>query len=348
MSAEVISRRTFMKMACSVTAAALLPPVIPVSAMPGFEEVTRGKDGSYYLSKTAFLMGTYVTISASGPSQDLLQEASSVGFDEIRRLIPVFNRFDSSSALSQFNAQGHLGDAPKELLEVSAMSRQLHEQSLGSFDVTILPALKLMETYAGNTEKLASAGFQKELKERLALVDGSKITISRNGLSTSTKEMALTFDGIGKGYILDAAAAVMKNSGVTNFLINGGGDMIASGVREKGRPWTVAVENPLNPSRPYAVVKMNNEAIATSGGYEVFFDSARVHHHIVDPRFGICPDAGRVVSVRASSVALADAYATMLCVLGPREGLRLADGVSGVNALFAGKQKRMLKTSGWV
>jgi len=76
MSAEVISRRTFMKMACSVTAAALLPPVIPVAAMPGFEEVTRGKDGSYYLSKTAFLMGTYVTISASGPSQDFLQGAS--------------------------------------------------------------------------------------------------------------------------------------------------------------------------------------------------------------------------------------------------------------------------------
>jgi thiamine biosynthesis lipoprotein len=68
-------------------------------------------------------------------------------------------------------------------------------------------------------------------------------------------------------------------------------------------------------------------AIATSGDYRRWLDvGGRRYGHTLDPRSGWPAENGvRSVSVLHARCMLADAWATALAVLGPNEGLALAE-----------------------
>ena len=88
-------------------------------------------------------------------------------------------------------------------------------------------------------------------------LDGRRVT-SRN------KAVALDFGGYLKGVALDRAAAILKARGVSNALINIGGNVLALG--SKGdTPWRVGIQHPREP-RPLATLPLRDgEAIGTSG-----------------------------------------------------------------------------------
>ena len=56
--------------------------------------------------------------------------------------------------------------------------------------------------------------------------------------------MSITLDGIAKGYIVDRASHLLQACGMSNHLINTGGDIRTCGSAAKGRAWRVAVEDP--------------------------------------------------------------------------------------------------------
>ena len=61
----------------------------------------------------------------------------------------------------------------------------------------------------------------------------------------STQQIeTITTDGIAKGYIVDRASVILKNHGITNHLINAGGDIRTHGYGAKGKPWTIAIQDP--------------------------------------------------------------------------------------------------------
>ena len=82
-------------------------------------------------------------------------------------------------------------------------------------------------------------------------------------------------------------------------------------------------------------LRVASGAVASSGGYARGFDLDGVHHsHILDPRTGKPCDGVLGASVVAKDTATADALATILCVLGPTEGLRLIEGMPGTEAVL--------------
>ncbi|MCK5448771.1 MAG: FAD:protein FMN transferase, partial [Gemmatimonadetes bacterium] len=115
-----------------------------------------------------------------------------------------------------------------------------------------------------------------------------------------------------------------------------GGEVRAHGSRPDGAPWRVAVEAPTPGSRTiFRVVDLRDEAIATSGDYRNFREIDGVRYaHLIDPRSALpVPWQGFSVSVLHVQAARADAWATALSVLGPTEGLAVADSL-GLAALF--------------
>lgn len=149
---------------------------------------------------------------------------------------------------------------------------------------------------------------------------------------------------LGKGYIIGKAAAVARAKAPQGFLLNLGGDILAS-----GRAWKVGVADPKNSADnapPLTQVTLRDLAISTSAAYERGYTiGGRRYSHILDPRTGQ-PAAGVAsATVVASSNAVANALATTLCVLKPDEGLALAKTIPGIACLIVAADGRELRTA---
>ena len=115
--------------------------------------------------------------------------------------------------------------------------------------------------------------------------------------------------GFVKGWAIEEAAWRIDSAGGRNYWINAGGDIVARGHAEGGRPWRVGIRHPDRADRVAAVLAVSDRAVATSGAYER-------GAHIADPRTGLAPTGLRSVTVVGPGLAFTDAYATALYVMG--------------------------------
>ena len=115
--------------------------------------------------------------------------------------------------------------------------------------------------------------------------------------------------GYVKGWAIEEAAWLIDSAGGRNYWINAGGDIVARGDAEPGRPWRVGIQHPDRPDRVAAVLAVSDRAVATSGAYER-------GDHIIDPRVGRPPTGLRSVTVVGPGLAFTDAYATTVYVMG--------------------------------
>lgn len=270
--------------------------------------------------RTGLHMGTFVTISLAQCSEAQAQEAAAAAFAECRRLEGILSRFDSSSPLSVLNAQGALRDMPPELASVLSQARLIGKWSADAFNPTVLPLVRLFEQARDAGKPVAA----DDLREALALVDPDGVRQDGRAARLNREGMGVTLDGIAKGAVVDALSTVLQSSGCQHFLINAGGDMLARGERAPGKAWRVAIEDPSGQSRFPRVVELRNAALATSGGYEARYDAAGKRHHLLRPETGESPRLGSM-SVLAGTATRADALATALSVMPPRDAFALAD-----------------------
>lgn len=115
--------------------------------------------------------------------------------------------------------------------------------------------------------------------------------------------------GYVKGWAIEEAAWLIDTAGGRNYWINAGGDIVARGLAEGGRPWRVGVRHPDHADKVAAVLAVSDRAVATSGSYER-------GDHIADPRTGAEPSGLRSVTVVGPRLAFTDAYATAIYVMG--------------------------------
>jgi len=159
---------------------------------------------------------------------------------------------------------------------------------------------------------------------------------------------SITLDSIAKGYIVDLAADLLRERGnMSRVLVEAGGDMFLSGMRQDGNPWKIGVAHPRAISGYYEVISSSNGAIATSGDYESAFTSDYRYHHIIDPRVGLSPIELASATVLASDTTYADALATACIVMGKDEALALVEKLPDVEALLIDKELRSYRTSGF-
>ncbi|MCO4763993.1 MAG: FAD:protein FMN transferase [Myxococcales bacterium] len=180
------------------------------------------------------------------------------------------------------------------------------------------------------------------ISKRLAAVGCDKLTVNAAKRQVTRRHSAtrIHLGGNAKGTALDEAAAVLRRAGVTQFVVDGGGDMVTSGHGPKG-PWRVGVRQPRGASQQISgrLLLGAGEAVATSGDYERFvLHAGKRYHHILDPRTGWPVQGVRqvtlVVPAGPHAGERADGLATAVFVLGPKAGLALIARISGVDALI--------------
>lgn len=326
---SIYSRRHFLRAALlsggALTAATLTPALLPMAARAG--GLLPGGAPAEPLQQTSLFMGTMVSISVAQVEPGRAEEGMARAFALGRRMADVFTRFDASSPVGALNADGALSDAPPELNALLQRAMRVGRLTGGAFDVTVLPLLRLLDAHRNPTGSLRLA--EGELRETLELVGAEHLEASGKALRFTRSGMGLTLDGIAKGHIAEAMSRELAAAGCPDHLVNAGGDMVARGRKAPDAPWRVAVEDPQKRGKYPQVVELPaGGAIATSGGYEVFYDAAQSHSHLVSPATGQSP-ALASVTVTAPEGLMADALATALSVMPPREALALADALPG-------------------
>jgi len=289
-------------------------------------------------------MGTHVTIVALGDSSDRLGEAVDAAFTEMHRRIALLSRHDPGTPLSHLNRAGRLDDPPPELVETARQARRFHRLTRGVFDITVGPLVRLYESRAFTGTPWPS---EAEVQDARALVGTRHVTLRPGRLRFARQGMALTLDGLAKGGIVDAMAAVLERHGVSRFLVDAGGDIRARGTKEGGRPWIVAVHDPSRPEDFAATLHLAGGAVATSGSYAHAYDLDEIHHHLLDPRAGTSPGACRSVSVTAPTALEADALATSVFLMGPEAGVRFIDGLADCACLVLDRNGRTFRSRAW-
>lgn len=273
--------------------------------------------GARYVEVRGEALGTFVQVKCCTD----MSEAELAGM--VRRIDT-----DAKASMSIFNPESLLSrinrnesDSLDAHIECNiALARHFSELSGGAYDITIKP---LTDAW----------GFGRELRDNtpnvdslLAFVGYDLISVEDGRLKKEDSRVELDLNSIAKGYTVDLVAAELEAMGITNYMVNIGGEVRTKGVNAKGSLWSVGIETPYDGNMSQdsfeKVIRLRDEAVATSGNYRRFYltDDGRKIAHTIDPVTGQSVVSELLsVTVVAPTCAEADAAATMFMAMGSTE-----------------------------
>jgi len=242
--------------------------------------------------------------------------AASFALDEVDRLEAQLTVYRDDSEVSEINRNAAEGPVEVErgLFELLSLSKQLHRETDGAFDITAGPLIRCWGFFSRQGRVPDSA----ELESARRRVGMSQLWLdaARRSVRFAKPGVEINLGSIGKGFALDRAAARLGEHGLRTALLSGGrSSVVALGGDQGG--WLVGVRHPHQPGCRMATIRLKNAAMATSGaGEQYFVAGGRRYGHILDPRSGVPAHGVAGATVVASSGAVADALATAFFVGG--------------------------------
>ncbi|SFV61281.1 Thiamin biosynthesis lipoprotein ApbE [hydrothermal vent metagenome] len=239
-------------------------------------------------------MGTTYQIKIIN-NNDITQEHITT---KLKQINDIFSTWDKNSEISTIN-QAPINQwltVSKELLFVLKTSQKIHQQTKGYFDITL----------GSLSQKL---GFQNNYKNTNDY--GQQYLLIKNNKIKKLKNIKVDLSAIAKGYGVDEIAKLIKSKNNHNFLVEIGGEVLATGLNQNKKQWLIGIENQLKS------IRLNNQSIATSGNSRNYLIKNNKHYsHILNPKKAISTNNSlKSVSVIHSSTMIADAYATAIMAM---------------------------------
>jgi len=263
----------------------------------------------------------------------------------------MLTRITNEMSMNEGSDLYAVNSAAPEGAQVSAETADVLQQALdyaaltsGAFDPTIGPVSSLWDI--SGDPRVPSA---QELAAAVQLVDYTGVTLDGTTVTLARAGMMLDLGGIGKGYAADLAAQIYEKYGVQSALLNLGGNVFVYGAKPDGSDYRIGLRDPYGSENDYfAVLSVQNTSVVTSGIYERYFEQDGVtYHHLFDPQTGYPADNGlAAVTVVCKCSTEADALSTALFVMGLETGLKFAQGLDGVEAVFVTTDKEVYVTDG--
>jgi thiamine biosynthesis lipoprotein len=290
-------------------------------------------------------MSTSILLAAEGPS-----EAVETGFSQARAFIEEsekrFTRFSDQSELSRLNqSAGAWFDASEDLFEVVSQALQLHKQTQGLFDPAVLEALE-QAGYNRTIEEVRRSGLLPApsavlVKPNVRVFSAVQLDADRQRIQLP-EGMRIDLGGIAKGWIAERAANILS-TWTDACAVDAGGDAFLVGLPAGQTAWRITLENPADPSRGLAILKLKPGAVATSAITKRRWRQAgQERHHLIDPRTQAPANTGwQSVTVIAPHASTAEAYAKSLLICGPIEAGRLAAQAEGIEFIAVDERSKL-------
>lgn len=274
-----------------------------------------------YRSTEGMVWNTVYHITYKGPAE--LEDSIRATLAQVGAAVNVF---DPASNLSRIN-RGETLEADTMLQAVVLMAKKVNKASDGAFDPTLGPVIRAWGFGKGH-EATADTARLDSLRQ---FVGFDKWNMADGHVSKADPRVELNLSGIAKGYGCDAVADMFLRNGVTDFMVEIGGEIRVGGTNPEGTKWNIAIDKPIvsdSVIHEYlTTVSITGCGLATSGDYRNFHTDASGNRfgHTLDPKT-LRPAHTDVLSasVIAPTCMEADGYATACMVMGSEKALLMA------------------------
>ena len=294
--------------------------------------IVRQQQSMPYREAKGFIFGTTYSISYQADA-DYSQEI----VNSLERVDKSLSMFNDKSVVTAINNNENM--KPDELFsEVFRLAMIVSNETDGAFDITVAPLVNAW----GFGYKTGIMPDKHAVDSLLQLVGYTKVTVGADGLvSKSDPRITLDFSAIAKGYGTDVVARTLDSLGVSNYMVEIGGEVVTRGISSKRLPWKIGVTKPTDDTLALqtelqTVLNVTDRAMATSGNYRnYYYRNGLKYAHTIDPKTGM-PVQHTLLSatVLAPSCATADAYATAFMVMGVDKAKAVLDRHPEMMAYF--------------
>jgi thiamine biosynthesis lipoprotein len=264
------------------------------------------------------LFGSEVEFIVYDVEENIAKEIVEEAYEEGVRLQKIFNFYDNKSSLSVLNSKRKM-KMPEEFIEVLKMALKMCKETNGLYDISL--GKQFLDRKSGKEVGEVSCSYKD-----IYVNEETRIVELKN------KDVMIDLGSIAKGYIGDAMAEILIESGVISGLIDNRGDIVVYGDKDK----EIAIQHPREKESVIGRINVKNGGIATSGDYNQYYGNFD-RSHIINKKDYIS------VTVFASTLAEADLYATVLIVVSKTEIERLLDKNEKVSALCIRKDLNIEK-----
>lgn len=272
--------------------------------------------------RTLKLMGSRFDITVVAQDSIIANDHIDTAIAEITRIEKLISSWDENSQTTKINKNAGIEpvNVDPELFNLITRAIEISKLTDGAFDISYASMDKIWK-FDGSMTMMPS---EEEIKSSIAKIGYKNIVLDKlnSTVFLKLKGMKIGFGAIGKGYAADKAKDLLISKGVQSGIINASGDMNTWGKQPNGNDWKIAITNPMDKNKVFALLPITNRAVVTSGNYEKYVNfNGKRYSHIIDPRTGY-PSTGIIsVTVFAPKAELADALATSIFVMGKEAGL---------------------------
>lgn len=269
-------------------------------------------------------MGTYYAITYEGVHPVETKIAVEEILVDFNNSVSTYIEESTISRLNKSESGIYLPPDDPYFKPVFSKSERLFEITDGDLNTSIAPLVNYWGFgYKGKNQisKIDSIA----VDSILAIVENSSFEIiSKNDkdyISKSIPKAEIDFSSLAKGYGIDVISSYLENNGISNYLIDIGGEARAKGVNRNGDSWRLAINKPKDDSPTddmEIVLELKNKSLATSGNYRIYYENGgRKFAHILNPKTGYSALSNLLsASVIADDCMTADGLATALMVKG--------------------------------
>ena len=233
--------------------------------------------------------------------------------NKITELDSSLDATDEKSEIFRLNTEKSVV-VSKDTAALLSDSLALCDRLDGCFDLTVYPAVQAWGFTTGDYRVPTDS----ELKALSDKIDYTAVTLSDDGRVSLPENVMLDLGAVAKGYAADVSRTILAANKAQAAVLNLGGTICLYGKKPDGSRFTVGIADPENPAGYFGYLSCDDTTVATSGGYERYFEhGGKRYIHILDPATAAPVDNGILsVTIVSDSGAFADAASTALFVMG--------------------------------
>ncbi len=304
----------------------------------------REKFSEYYFD-------TVTTITGYAQTEDEFKkicEEIKTELNEYHKLYNIYYRYNGVNNIRVINeltdGKHNVVKVDKRVLDLLLYSKEMYTLTNGRINVAMGSVLSIWHNYRNEgLDDPANAELPplELLQEAKKHTDINNVIIDEKNSTVFLSDPKMTLDvgAIAKGYAVERIAEFLINKGITDFLLNVGGNVRTIGMGKDNEPWKVGIENPntqMQEEKPHIeYLKMSDLSLVTSGCYQRFYEvEGKSYHHIIDPETLYPGERYLSVSVLTADSGLGDALSTSLFLMNIEEGKKLVDSLENVEAMW--------------
>lgn len=287
-----------------------------------------------YQFNEGFMWGTIYHIIYDNTNGKDLHEEIKAKMNEFDHSLSTYK---PNSIISRVNNNDSTVILDHYFETVFKRSLEISEITNGAFDMTIAPLVNAW-----------GFGFKNKLEPEdipvdslLEIVGFQKVKLLNHKIIKDDSRIMFDPSAIAKGYGVDIVAEFLESKGISNYMVEIGGEIRVKGLSNKNRLWRVGIDQPIDDPevknrKIQDILSLPNGAMATSGNYRQFYiKNGKKYAHTIDPKLGYPVQHSLLsASVIAPDCMTADAYATAFMVMGLEKSILIVEADPNLEAYF--------------